>query len=943
MTGRTAITLIALGWLWPLTGISAASPGEEPTIGSLERRTVEIPAPESTITDRRIALEQYRKYLELPEADPAMKLEALRRLGDLSLEVGESESIENPGYQDSMAYHADAIRIYEDLLSRYDDYATADKVLYQLARAYESAGDVDKALERLDQLVGNCPQSPYLAEAQFRRGEILFMRKDYLSAGLAFAQVVRIGQSSAFYEQAMYKNGWSLFKQAEYESSISLFLDLLNLRLAASAAADTAVEDEQQLLAAMARPDRELVDDTLRILSLTFSYLDGPATINRFLDERGSVDSAYLLYTSLGALYREKDRYLDAANTYLAYVEREPFSYFSPALSILAIDAYREGRFPSLVLEAKQVYVQTYGLHSEYWAFNEVDERPDVIESLKANLSDLALHDHAEAQKSGTPEAYARAAGWYRRFLDYFPTDPESANRSFLLGELLMESRDFAGATEFYERAAYNYPDYSQASEAGYAGLLASRAELATLSSPAKEDWAAQQLERSLRFATVFPGHPQSSTVLTDTAEAYFAAGRMETAIEVAEQVLERDLSTTPRLGNVAWTVIGHGNFELGNYARAEQAYTELRSLGGSPALDGVELDERIAAAVYRQAEADQQAGNTDAAVAGYLRVAVAAPAASIGASAVYDAAALLITGQRWEDAISVLNRFRSSYPGHRFSDEVTTKLALAYQQSGQSTKAAQEFEQVATLESADVDVRREALWTAATLYEQTADVAAARRVWSQFLDRYPDPFGEALEVRQQLADLAGEMHDAADRRSWLESIVAADAQAGVQRTDRSKTLAARATLEMAEGERLAFNAVLLKAPLSDNLKLKKSLMESGLKFYDKAAGYGVSEITTVATYRIGELYYQLSVDLMASERPGGLNEEELDQYEILLEEQAFPFEEQAITMFEANAGRAMSGVYDEWVARSYQRLAELVPGRYAKTEKAESYVSKLY
>jgi len=63
----------------------------------------------------------------------------------------------------------------------------------------------------------------------------------------------------------------------------------------------------------------------------------------------------------------------------------------------------------------------------------------------------------------------------------------------------------------------------------------------------------------------------------------------------------------------------------------------------------------------------------------------------------------------------------------------------------------------------------------------------------------------------------------------------------------------------------------------------------------------------------------------------------------MLLEEQAYPFEEQAITMFEVNASRAMSGFYDEWVSLSYQRLAKLVPGRYAKAEKAESYVSKLY
>ncbi len=943
MATQKTTTLIALGCLWAFAGVHAENSGDEVTIGSLQSRAVEIPLEVTRPTDRRVALEEYKKYLDLPDVDPAMKTEALRRLGDLSLEVGESENIDNAEYQESMAYHLDAIRIYEELLERQVGFERADKVLYQLSRAYESAGNADKALTTLDRLVREYPQSTYLAESQFRRGEIYFVRKDYYGAGQAFAAVVKVGDGSPFYQQALYKNGWAQFKQAEYEQSINTFMDLLNLRLAAAAASNAAAMNDRELLDGMSRPDRELVDDTLRIISLTFSYLDGAASINRFLDKRKTADSTYLLYTRLGALYREKDRYLDAADTYLAYVEREPYGYFSPEVSTLAIDAYRDGRFPSLVLEAKQAYVETYGLQTEYWAFHEVNERPDVIASLKSNLSDLALHDHAEAQKTHAPETYARAAGWYRMFLEYFPTDPDSAKRSFLLGEILMESKDFVAATEFYERAAYDYPGYEQAPEAGYAGLLASRAHSATLSAAVKQNWDSQQLERSLRFATSFPLHPQSSPVLSDAAESYFAAGQKEKAIEVAKQVLARDLSATPQLRTVAWTVVGHANFDLGDYEQAEIAYTELRTFGGSKVLAGAELDERIAASVYRQAEASQKDGDIDAAVRDYLRVTAVAPAATIGPNAVYDAAALLMSEQRWDDAIDVLNRFRKRYPQHKFSDDVTTKLALAYQESGQSIKAAQEFEQVATLESASADVRREALWTAANLYEESANTATARRVYKQFLNQYPDPFAEALEVRQKLADLAGEMHDLTDRHNWLESIVAADAGAGAKRTDRSKTLAARAVLEKAEEQRVAFAAIKLNAPLVASLKLKKTQMQSALASYNKAAGYGVAEITTVSTYRIGELYYQLSADLMASERPGGLDAEELDQYEILLEEQAYPFEEQAITMFEANASRAMAGVYDEWVASSYERLAKMVPGRYAKAEKAESYVSELY
>jgi tetratricopeptide (TPR) repeat protein len=71
----------------------------------------------------------------------------------------------------------------------------------------------------------------------------------------------------------------------------------------------------------------------------------------------------------------------------------------------------------------------------------------------------------------------------------------------------------------------------------------------------------------------------------------------------------------------------------------------------------------------------------------------------------------------------------------------------------------------------------------------------------------------------------------------------------------------------------------------------------------------------------------------MKSERPKKLPEEQLEEYNSLLEEQAFPFEEQAISTHELNTKRSKDGIYDEGVKKSFTALAELKPGRYGKTE----------
>ena len=131
--------------------------------------------------------------------------------------------------------------------------------------------------------------------------------------------------------------------------------------------------------------------------------------------------------------------------------------------------------------------------------------------------------------------------------------------------------------------------------------------------------------------------------------------------------------------------------------------------------------------------------------------------------------------------------------------------------------------------------------------------------------------------------------------------------------------------------------------PLAESMELKKSLMEDVLKVYGDAAAYGVAEVTTAATFRLGEVYQQFSADLMSSERPQGLDELALDQYDLLLEEQTFPFEEKAIELFQTNTARAANGVWDEWVEKSFAELASLMPARYAKVERGEDVVTAIY
>ncbi len=931
---RAIVAAIALA-LAPSGVLAGKAPPPPPTLKDLKRAAPEIRAGETVAPDPDRAKELYRRFLELERGDSALRTEAMRRLGDLQIEAGDSARGESPGLGE--AETREAIEIYTRLLEQQPDYARADVVLYQLSRGWESLGDADKALGYLDTLVAKYPASARVDEAQFRRGEILFSANRYPEAQKAYEAASAFGADSEFYEQSLYKLGWSLFKQSENEASFDPFVRVLDLKLV-DAGQPGGVADP----ATLPRADRELVQDTFRVLSIGFSYVEGQETLDDFVAARGEIPYAYLLYSELGDLYVGKQRFTDAADSYRAFVGRYPNHERAPLLQMQAIEAYRKGGFAQLVLDGKKEFVERYRLGSPFWAGRTPGQYSLVARELKTNLTDLAQYYHAEAQRTKAKPDYHEAARWYREFLQSFPDDPESAQTNYLLAETLFESEEFRAAATEYERTAYAYPFHGKSAEAGYAALVCYEREAKSLDAAAADAWDRQRLESQQRFAVTFPAHLESATLLTRTAREYYDLKDLPKALEVAGLVLARQPPVDVAMQRTAWTVTGNAQFDTGRYADSEGAYLQVQSLLAPGDTEAAAIDDRLAASIYKQGEAKQAAGDSVGAVDDYLRVGKLAPGASIRETAEFDAAALLVSLEDWPRAIPVLEAYRAGYPASARQADVTRNLALAYLEGGRMGEAAGEFERIAASGAETPEVQRNALWQAAELYEKSSQPARAMAAYENYVARFPAPLPEAIEARLKLADHAGKSGDYLGRHRWLEGIVAADRDAGAARTDRSRYLAAVATLELTTASRDAFQSIPLVAPLKESLESKKSAMERALAGYQQALGYAVAEVTTAATYEMGELYRRLAADLVKSERPANLDAESLEQYDLLLEEQAFPFEEKAVEVHEVNARRAGDGLYDEWVRKSYAVLAVVEPARFGKQAEPEPFVSQL-
>jgi hypothetical protein len=163
--------------------------------------------------------------------------------------------------------------------------------------------------------------------------------------------------------------------------------------------------------------------------------------------------------------------------------------------------------------------------------------------------------------------------------------------------------------------------------------------------------------------------------------------------------------------------------------------------------------------------------------------------------------------------------------------------------------------------------------------------------------------------------------------------MVALEAAAGTARSARTRYLAGKAALVLAEQTFERFAEVHLAAPFENNLRKKKERMKAATQAFNQLVEYELGEVTAAATFYLAEINTHFSDALKTSERPDGLAPQEMQEYELELEEQAFPFEEKAIQIHEKNLELIGMGIYNPWIDNSLGKLAKLMPARYDKPE----------
>lgn len=885
----------------------------------------------------------YQQILAL-EPGPQTRQQIRYRLSQMQTEHVQTTELAQAQEREQLSQ---LVAQYQALLQDYPDDLNNELIRYQLARSYDLLGDSAASLEQLNALISRYPDSEFAAEVWFRKADIHYSQLDFAKA-LASYQQVLAHKSVKLHQHALYMAGWCEFKLGQYANADRMFLQALDLT--EPQYQHTRLADDSDV------KQQRLRQELLQILSVSLSYQQQAQSLQQLIDTTpyrdGRVSSRPMpqiaeLYQALADFLASKQLYAASFDSYRTFVNAYPQEVEAASFQLALIHTLLERGEADMALAEQRQFIVLFGPHSDYWRFARPAQLAKVQQPLLQYLQYFANNAYHQAQQQGPNHTalFRQAASDYEAMVLVLQQQPPAngeapdapsynlADLQFLTAEALAQAGEVQQAIARYQQLAYGNapsqtPTLYQAADAAYRQV-----EVAA----ALDDASLFVIQQA--FYQQFPNHPQAMTVALARLQQQFNAKQADAALGLADTILHWPVAVSAAqqpLQRQALYMQSQLQLQRQAYADAEQSLQQLLKAPTTPGIDKQQLASQLASAVYQQAQQPGPLAQQRALLAKLLQQ----PRSSFHEAAAWQQLELADAAQ----VPALLRQFLRDYPTSQRRLAAQAKLVGLEESAAHYGEAAALYQQMAA-ESRDPALQREALWNGATAATKANQAALALSIWQQYVARFVTPHAQAQEARLQQLNLltanpalqtapaAGKKATSPRQETIAAQILTAEQHAGAASTERTRFIAATAAL--ASANRLAEQStqVVLTHPLKQSLGNKRSLMTSAIRLYEDAIRLGDRSLVTAANYHIAELYRTLAKDLLASQRPKGLDELALEQYNLLLEEQAYPFEEQAIAIYQKNLALLARDYLDEYVRQSLQRLSELVPAKYQRPD----------
>lgn len=789
--------------------------------------------------------------------------------------------------------YSSLIKNFKDLIKEYPYGSRADAIRYSLGYALYTEGETDEAITVFADIVKNYRWSNYLYETSFRLGELYFITEQFGEA-LDTYKILLEFPDSVFYEKAIYKTGWVYYKLNEFEKAVELFMG----------AADREWRKNIK--------KEGFIEEIIHGIVLSLGHFKNMDQAVDYFKSKGLRNYTLSVFQKLGARLVKQTRYEEALTVFNSLTQL--YSENNPALPFIyekMADLYERIDKKEMSFHTKRKLVSRYNHTTDWYKKNY----PDGSENLDSLISKLVVSNskqyHLRGKEKKNLEDFTKAAEGYRKFMSLFPKSSEFKEINLLFAEALFDAKKYDQAGKEYVKAALLHPEGIQRGDISYSAFLAF--EILFYQSTKKKEAVINSTAHVLKtFKTDFLKIKKLDKLVFRLADMYAEMGEFFKARKTLMPLVKGEKSIN------AYKKISEYYLIEGDLIGAEKVYSKMLNEHESTS-----MKEKLVQLRYRIAEDYLKSEKYEDSIVMYKKAFSGYPGYEIGEAALIKMGDIYILKKNLSALKRVVGNFVKVYPD---SDGAVFLLV----------KAGQEFEKEKPLESAvlyeyasslvqNIKDARKLLLSAGILYEKNSDYGKAEGIFKKYLLEKDISFKSRIDVLYKLGTVQLKRNKKKEGIKTYREVMKFKDYIDDQKI-------AKASLTLLNESLEKYIQFQLTQPFEKTFKKKTLLLNTILKEYSNIAKYKIADFQAEIFFKMGLALEHFKDSIVQSERPDDFNQDELEEYNFLLEEKAYPYDDQAVKTYERSVTAAVKNmIFDEWMEKSLKKLAFLRPALYKR------------
>lgn len=304
-----------------------------------------------------------------------------------------------------------------------------DKILFNLASAYQYLNDESRSIASFTGLIEKYPASNLVPDSHFSIGEHLFIRGDFANAILHYKENLK-EKVSTKHGWALYKLGWCYYNLGQYQTSVDIWKDTISY---------SKTMDE--------KIGSRLRSDVFKDMPYSYAELSQLNEAVEFYTASRGEEYLPNLYKLMATIFFSQGKYGRSIFVWKKLIQLDPLSVdaLKYQLEIISIENQRKNF--SNVLAENEWMMKEYGPASKWNAA----KKPDDPLVYKKSIYFCKLI-HKQAQITNDRSIYEQAKSCYASFLNTFAHDKREMEITEYMGDIEYFLGDYAKSGAYYEK-----------------------------------------------------------------------------------------------------------------------------------------------------------------------------------------------------------------------------------------------------------------------------------------------------------------------------------------------------------------------------------------------------------------------------------------------------------------------------------------------------------